>query len=69
MKLSRKPLFFHLQHDRIGFHVVSPGKVMRVDPIPQGFILLEGSPVKVINFLSFYLPKNRLPKSLKHLTQ
>lgn len=44
MKRSREPLF---HHDRMGLCLVCLGKVMTVDPLPRGFILLEGSPVKV----------------------
>lgn len=47
MKLSKEPLFFYLHHDRMGLHLVCLEEVMTVDPITGGFILLEGSPVKI----------------------
>lgn len=47
MKLSKEPLFLYPHHDRVDLRLVCLGKVMTVDPVPGGFILLEGSPVKV----------------------
>lgn len=47
MKLSRKPLSLYLHRERMSLHLVCLRRIMMVDPIPEGFILLEGSPVKV----------------------
>lgn len=47
MKLAWKPLFLYLHHERMGLHLVCLGRIMIVDPIPKGFILLEGSPGRV----------------------
>ena len=47
MKVSRKPLFLYLHHGKMGLHLVCLVRIMTGDPNPGGFILLEGSPVKV----------------------
>ena len=47
MKLSRESFLLYLYHVRMGLRIVCLGTVMTVDPIPGGFILLGGSPVKV----------------------
>jgi len=47
MKLSRESFLLYLYHVKIGLRLVCLGKVMTMDPIPGGFILLEGSPGKV----------------------
>lgn len=48
MKLLKELFFFYFYYDRMGFYFVCLEEVMIVDFIIGGFILLEGSLVKIL---------------------